>query len=111
MNKFVKQQLERCRISLPSWNEDTTQLIIPKYLTQQINSSNEFTIEIKNYILNEPPNFTLSHDWNNDTVPPETHMYVVYVDTKGKMTKVQGRGVTTNIPWVGWLPNKSFEVI
>lgn len=111
MNKFIKQQLEKCRVPLCSWDDTTMQLLIPRYSTEQINSAAEFTIEIKNYIINEPPGFTLSADWNNCTVPPERTMKVQFVDTKGRMTKISGVGVTTNIYWSGWLPNKGFEVV
>ncbi len=112
MNKFVKQELEKCKVSLPLWDETTTQLVIPLYSDDNMtNVEPEYLIQIKNYIVNEPPNFTLSIDWNLGTTPPETQMRVKYVDTKGKMTKVDGVGVTTNTHWSGWLPNKSFEVI
>lgn len=112
MNPFIKKQLQKCRTPLPEWDDSTTQLVIPLHTTYTENSQkSEVMINIQQYIINEPPNFTLSHDWNNDTVPPETQMKVKYVSTRGKMTKVSGRGITTNIPWEGWLPNKSFEVL
>ena len=112
MNKFVKKELEKCRIGLPTWDDNTTQLVIPLHSDDgELNTKSEYIIQIKNYIINEPPNFTLSMDWNLGTVPPETQMKVKYVDNKGKMTKVDGVGLTTNIHWSGWLPNKSFEVI
>ena len=109
VNKFVKRELERCRVGLPYWDNDTTEIIIP-YGDTAINDDTH-EIVIKNYIINEPANFTLSYDWNNGTVPPETNMQVKFVDTKGKMTKVDGIGITTNVRWSGWLPNKGFEVI
>ena len=112
MNKFVKKELEKCKVKLPEWNDDTTQIVIPLYSeNEDINSKSEYIINIKNYIINEPPNFTLSYDWNSGTVPPETSMKVKYVDYKGKMTKIDGIGTTTNVHWSGWLPNKSFEVV
>ena len=114
MNKFIKEQLNKCNIELPSWDESTTQLIIPSYsehIDRGYKNNPEYDIYIQNYVIMEPPDFTLSHQWNNDTVPPENKMHVKIVDTRGKMTKVAGRGITTNIPWEGWLPNKSFNVI
>lgn len=106
MNKFVKQQLQKCKIELPQWDENTTTFIIP------FNTSNRRMlkrIHIKNYILNEPPNFTLSHEWNNDTVPPESVMWVSVVETRGKMIRIEGKGASSGIPWVGWLPSAGFE--
>lgn len=111
MNKFVKKELQKCRLSLPKWDNDTTQLVIPLHNSQSELSDTIVEITIKNYIINEPPNFTLSTDWNGGTTPPENQMRVRYIDTKGKMTKVSGVGINTNIHWEWWLPNKSFEVL
>ena len=30
MNKFIKKELEKCRIKLPEYNDDTTYLFIPR---------------------------------------------------------------------------------
>ena len=113
MNKFVKEQLKKCNVEMPLWDDNTTHIIIPyqSNITTISKINNYNNIFIQSYVLVEPPNFTLSHDWNNDTVPPEQYMIVQFIDTKGKMTKVRGKGFNTNIPWEGWLPNKSFEVI
>lgn len=108
MNIFIKEQLKKCRVDLPPWNNDTTKIIIPLVSNNNLELTTR-QIYIKNYVLNEPPNFTLSHEWNNDTVPPENKMYVKILETRGKMIKVEGKGVYSNIPWVGWLPQASFE--
>lgn len=34
MNKFIKEELEKCSVPLPVWNEDTLTLLIP-YNTEQ----------------------------------------------------------------------------
>ena len=64
MNKFVKQQLAKCRVVLPPYDDNTTHMVIPfktnTMPTQSLNTSDKFTIEIKDYIINEPSNFTLS---------------------------------------------------
>ena len=106
MNKFVKQQLQKCKIPSLIWSDSTRHIHIPM---EKSMTNSAIKIQIKNYILNEPPNFTLSHDWNNDTIPPETMMYVTIIETKGRMTKVAGKGVITGIPWEGWLPAAGFE--
>ena len=108
MNKFIKEQLKKCRITLPEWDSTTTSLFIPLE-TVGVIPSNLKLIYIKNYILNEPPNFTLSHEWNNDTIPPENRMWVKVIETRGKMIKIEGKGVSSEIPWTGWLPQASFE--
>lgn len=107
MNKFVKKELQKCKLNLPYWDDNTTQIIIP---FEHVDTKNMLKkIHIKNYILNEPPNFTLSHEWNNDTIPPENVMWVNVIETKGKMIKIKGKGVSSGIPWTGWLPAASFE--
>lgn len=115
MNKFVKQQLAKCRVVLPPYDDNTTHMVIPfktnTIPTQTINTSDKFTIEIKDYIINEPSNFTLSSNWNGGTRPPEHNMIVRYVETRGKMVLVEGTGINTNIYWKGWLPQKGFDVI
>lgn len=113
MNKFVKQQLNKCRVVLPPYDDNTTHLHIPYQQLQpttQFNSTDLFTISIKDYIINEPDNFTLSSNWNNGTKPPEHKMQVRMLETRGKMIKVSGNGITTNIYWEGWLPQKGFEI-
>ena len=111
MNKFVERELNRCRVNLPEWNSDTTHLVIPFGIELPSQDGNkEYVISIKNYILHEPPNFTLSENWNHGTVPPEQFMTVKFVDKRGKLTKVSGVGNRTGIEWSGWLPDKGFEV-
>lgn len=114
MNKFVKQQLSKCRIELPPYDDNTTHLNIPygqHTPKNTLNVDDVFTISIKDYIINEPSNFTLSANWNMGTKPPEHTMYVRYVETKGKMICVEGVGANTNQYWKGWLPQKGFDVI
>ena len=109
MNKFIQEQLKQCNVPITPWDNDTTQIVIP--LNVQVDDSHNMLkrIYIKNYILNEPSNFTLSHDWNNDTLPPENRMWVKVIETRGKMIKVEGKGLTSEIPWTGWLPQAGFE--
>ena len=77
MNKFVVKELQKCRVPLPKWDNDTTQLVIPLHSSESdAMSDGIFDISIKNYIIHEPPNFTLSIDWNMGTVPPESKMRV-----------------------------------
>lgn len=115
MNKFIKQQLNKCRTILPHWDDDTTHMIIEcknnSISGESLNTNKEYIIEIKDYIIHEPENFTLSSNWNSGTVPPEKTMRIKYLRVMGKMIQVQGVGITTNIYWTGWLPQKGFEVI
>lgn len=115
MNKFTYRELKKVEHLIPTaWDENTTHLIIPNVnglINETINVGAKFTIKIENYIINQPPNFTLSENWNGGTFPPEEVLYVEIIQTMGQMTKVRAIGKCTRIPWEGWLPNKSFKKI
>ena len=113
MNKFIKQQLKKCRTTLPDWDDDTTQMIVSNrgVTSNKVAKSGNLHIFIENYIINEPVNFTLSSNWNGGTKPPENEMIVDIINQTGKMYKVSGFGMTTNQSWTGWLPGKGFRVI
>ena len=111
MNKFVKQQLMNCNVELPYWDDNTLSIYIQKRTYKNISCDKVYNIKIKNYILEEPSDFTLSIDWNKGTKPPEENMLVKFIDTKGKMKLVNGVGKTTGIMWEGWLPEKGFKVV
>lgn len=113
MNKFVKRELEKINDLLPCWDDNTLEIIIPRdgvSIKNPLVIGNKFTIKIENYIINQPPNFDLSENWNSGTVPPEEILDVEIVQTMGKMTKVKAIGKCTRIAWEGWLPNKSFRI-
>lgn len=112
MNKFIKEQLLKCKVKLPDWNDRTTELVINSShnaVTRDVHSGS-FSIRIKNYIINEPSNFTLSSNWNGGTKPPEENMVVDILEKRGKMYKVKGVGVSSQITWEGWLPEKGFTI-
>lgn len=118
MNKFVKKELEKLGDLLPYWDDNTTHLVILNrsgvaYRDKEytIKKGNRFTIKVENYIINQPPNFSLAENWNGGTTPPEEILDVEVVQTMGKMTKVLATGKCTKIKWEGWLPNKSFKIV
>ena len=112
MNRFIKEQLDKCRVHIPHYDENTTHIVIPKdgIFTEEKEDKLE-KIYIMRYIIYEPPTFNLSETWNNNTVPPENVMEVTIVETRGKMIKVKGKGITTGEEWSGWLPQKGFKYI
>lgn len=106
MNKFVKEQLNKCKTKLPYWDDTTKEMIISNNITQS-----DFHIYIENYIMVEPPGSTFSKDWNNGTRPPEQYMCISIIDKSGDMYKVSGYGEDSHTHWVGWLPEGSFKVL
>lgn len=115
MNKFVKRELEKLNNLIPYWDDNTTHLVINRdgknTISNPIYIGNKFTIKIENYIINQPPNFSLAENWNGGTVPPEEILEVEVIQLMGKMTKVKAIGKCTRISWEGWLPNKGFRIV
>lgn len=115
MNKFTLRELEKVRDLIPTyWDENTTHLVIPGegvIPENPIKIGDKFTIRIENYIINQPPNFTLAENWNGGTVPPEEVLDIEVMQFIGKMMRVKAIGKCTRIPWEGWLPNKAFKIV
>lgn len=115
MNNFTLRELEKIEHLLPiNWRNSTHFVISPisgVYTNHTHKIGDKFTIKLENYIINQPPNFSLSENWNHGTVPPEEILDIEIIDIMGKMTKVKAVGKCTNIAWEGWLPNKGFKII
>ena len=121
MNKLTKEQLDKCQIVLPPYNDDSTELFIPrssgaqaKLVAQNASSfvvGQTYQIYVENYVINEPENFTLSANWNQGTKPPENKLNATIVTINGKMIRVDAIGLTTNIRWTGWLPQKAIKAL
>lgn len=112
MNKFTHRELEKVRDLIPDdWDENTTHLVIPALYKDPIKIGDKFTIQLEDYIINQPPNFTLSENWNGGTFPPEKILDVEVIKTMGKMIGVRAIGKFTQIHWEGWLPEKGFKVV
>lgn len=116
MNKFIKQELDKVKISLPPYNEETLTLVIPKQTSPQFTADDlqvggVYVIHIEDYIINEPANFTLSANWNKGTKPDDNRLYAQIASINGKMIGVKTKGVNTNTLWAGWLPRKSITIL
>lgn len=118
MNKIIKEQLSRCKISnIPNFNDSTTELIIPKAEPEKVPELNHaYLIYIEDYIIHEPPGFQLSSNWNKGTCPKYSYYRVQVIQIVGKMYKVQGVGYNPETDdtypegWMGWLPEKGFHI-
>lgn len=109
MSNNLINALNKCKIANVLKISDD-QFIIKKHTELELIISHFYNVEVANYIINEPPNFTLSCNWNNGTVPPETNLNIQVLDIQGNMIKVDAIGVSTNKVWEGWLPKKSIVV-
>lgn len=124
MNPVVKRELEKVRIPLPEYDDDTTLI---KILRKSVESETRtypivvgkcYLIQIADYVLNEPPNFTLSANWNKGIVPRSRYLKVQITSVMGKMIQIDGSGfdvinqVDTSDAYIGlWLPLASIGVV
>lgn len=64
MNKFIKEQLNKTKILLPNFDDNTTSLFIPRSNSQISSSDLEighcYLLYLEDYVVNEPAGFTLS---------------------------------------------------
>lgn len=112
MNKEIKLELNKCKIAnIPEYDEDTLEITILKHNSLDIIENHYYTINIDDYIINEPDNFTLSSNWNNGTKPPENTVRAKIEKIMGKMIKVNCIGVNSGKVWSGWLPRKSVDIV
>ena len=115
MNKHIKKELEKCRIKLPEYDDTTTYLLVERNSQlkdlEELKVGHYYLLEVADYIIKEPSNFTLSSNWNGGTVPPEKYLRCEITDIMGKMIKVSALGNTTLTNWSGFLPRKSIEVV
>lgn len=120
MNKFVQEELKKCRVAqLPPYDEFTRQLHIPKANSSeqflQVNKC--FLIQLEPYILNPPEGFTLHDNWNQGRKPPREFLKVEVAQVMGKMVRVNALGfdystqTDTDEIWEGWLPKKSIRIL
>lgn len=124
MNKVIKQQLEKVRVPLPDYDDSTTLITILREGSQsaaqlpRYQENHCYLIELANYILNEPPNFTLSSNWNKGVKPVTKYLKVVVNKVMGSMIQVDGSGFDstsqqdTMDSYIGlWLPIVSTAII
>ena len=124
MNPVIKRELEKVRIPLPEYDDNTTLItILRKTIEDQVKTfpivvSNCYLIQLADYVLNEPPNFTLSANWNGGVVPKSKYLKVQITKVMGKMIQVDGSGfdmltqADTSDAYIGlWLPLASIGVV
>lgn len=120
MNPLIAKQLKLLKVAdIPVFDENTTSIIIPKKVPNQvlIQEDHYYLIELESYLINPSENFTLHTQWNNDVVPTEKFMKCHVVKIMGKMLKIEGVGfdyenkIDLDVIWDGWLPLKSIKVL
>lgn len=122
MSKRLIKQLRLCKkANIPPVNGDEKEIVIQKgeiKVPSQVDVGGYYIIELEQYIVNPPANFTLHDNWNNGVVPKEKVMQCVVEKVMGKMVCINGIGYDRETmsyidgtEWKGWIPQKSIEII
>lgn len=116
MNKFIKEQLQKCRVAnIPNYDDNTTKIFIGRdsgvINSLELHQGVETDIEVENYIIHPYPGFTLHDNWNKGIIPTDKQMHILVVQEMGKMICVKAVGLNDNKAWGGWLPKKSCKII
>ena len=122
MNPIVKRELEKVRAQLPEYDDSTTLIRIPRGEAlpddKPLEVGGIYLIEIADYVLNEPPNFTLSANWNRGVVPVSNQLSVQVKKTAGKMVQLDATGYDPDLRRLKedfyqdlWLPTASITIL
>lgn len=121
MNDVVKRELEKVRAPLPDYNDDTSVIKIPKHtniIEDPYVKGLCCILQLAPYILKEPPNFSLSSNWNKGIVPVSEFLKIEIVDVYGNMIKVDGIGFEYETQtdkqdsYLGlWLPKEGTHIV
>lgn len=119
MNPETWKQLNKVTIPLPSFNEDTETLLIPRQLStaEVLKIGFCYLIKVAPYITNPPSNFTLAENWNKGVVPKCEYMKIEVINIQGNMVQVNAFGYDyinkAELPFIYprlWLPFKAITV-
>lgn len=121
MNPIIKKQLEKCKVAnLPYYDDNTVELVISKGSSMAISPYQVhkcYIMELADYIINPPADFTLAANWNNGSVPKSRYYVAEVSQLVGKMIRITGCGydITTESRtddiWEGWIPQKGIKLI
>lgn len=121
MNPLIKQQLEKCKVAvIPTFDDDTTILNIPKGTIVTVSPFEVgrcYLVELADYILNPPPDFTLAINWNQGSIPKHKYYKCEINKLMGNMVKIQGCGYLPDTQedtfdmWAGWVPQKGIKLL
>lgn len=119
MNKVIKDQLSKVRSSNIQFDDNTTEIFIPKVtetVPQALNIGDIYLIRIDDSVLHPASNSTLASNWNAGKVPKYSTYQVEFIDKMSNMYKFNGIAIEDGKPlysenWFGWFPENGFKVI
>ena len=120
LNPLIKEQLNKCEVAdIPSFDDNTLELIIPKKSKEKNFQLNKYYIvELADYLINPGEIVSFHINWNQGRVPKSKYLKVCISQLMGKMIKVDGIGFNpksnedledfyTNL----WLPSNDVKII
>ena len=119
MNEVVKAELEKIRVPMSDYDDNTTFIRIPKQGNNELIINRSYIIKVQDYIVNEPAGFTLSSNWNKGVKPETNYLFVQVLNKLGTMMQFNAWGydirfgnTIENMFYEGlWLPIESIEII
>lgn len=121
MDSVIKRELEKIHTRLPEYDDNTTHIHIPQKVvdtTPPFDVGKSYIVTLADYILQEPPGYTLSSNWNKGVCPVSKCVIMQVRELMGKMLKVYARGYdnTSNqylpdIYYDLWLPQEGITII
>lgn len=121
LNPILKEQLSKVKVAhIPDYDDNTLELHIPcgsdvKVTSYQLNRY--YIVELSDYILNPPPDFSLASNWNHGSIPTSKYYFAEITQIVGRMIKITGCGydiktrTRTNDVWEGWVPQRGLKLI
>ena len=118
MNQLIYNQLMEISKDLNlQFNNETTQIYIPKKCLNELELGKAYVLELADYILHPSDGFNLHINWNNGCVPTDRYLYALVKKELGKMIFIESYGYNIESScikmsrWNGWLPKKSIKII
>ena len=116
MNPIIEKQLHKCTVAvIPPFDEDTTTIYIEKRTTQNKQTfipGHYYEIELADYLVHPPADFSLHINWNRNVVPKCSSYRCEVLQTMGSMVKINGVGIEDeSYSWEGWLPLEGIKVL
>ena len=119
MNKVIKDQLSKVKSTELKYDDDTTEIIIPKVTrvtSSLLSVGNMYLIKVNDNVLHPSSNSTLASNWNAGKVPKYSMYQAELIDKMNNMYKFNGVAIENDEPiysegWFGWFPDNGFEVI
>lgn len=119
MNKIIKEQLDKIE-GLPPYDDNTTELIIPKSSTNpnDLKIGNMYVLKLAVYIINPPSGFLLADQWNKGITPKSEYIRCEVLQMMGKMIRVGAIGYDidtdtdkTDVYESLWLPVSGVKIV